>query len=65
MKKLEEEQLVGGCFSSFLAGENKIYRLIDYLGTTRAKLTRIFYGNQGLFIKKNIFSYFTSQSTSC
>lgn len=55
MEKLEEDQLVGGCFSLFLAGQNILYRLIDYLGTMRAKLTRIFYGDQGLFIKKNIF----------
>jgi len=55
MEKLEEDQLVGGCFSLFLAGQSILYRLIDYLGTMRAKLTRIFYGDQGLFIKKNIF----------
>jgi len=51
MEKLEEDQLVGGCFSLFLDGQSILYRLIDI----RAKLSRIFYGDQGLFIKKNIF----------
>ena len=55
IKKLEDEKIIGGCFSIFLAGQSILYRLINYLGTTRAKLTRIFYGDQGLFIKKNVF----------
>jgi len=55
IKKLEDEKIVGGCFSIFLAGKGILYPLINYLGTTRAKLTRIFYGDQGLFIKKNVF----------
>jgi len=56
IREIRKNQLIGSCFSSFLAGENRIYHPIDYLGKTRTKLTRIFYGNQGLFIKKNIFS---------
>ena len=32
-----------------------IYRLIEWQGNTRARLTREFYGDQGIFVKKNTF----------
>ena len=35
IREIRKNQLIGGCFSSFLAGVNKIFRLIDCLGQQR------------------------------
>ena len=32
-----------------------IYRLIEGLGNVRAKITKVFYGDQGMFVRKDIF----------
>jgi len=55
LKNIKKEQVIAGCFSIFLANPNVIYCIIDYLGTLRARSTRIFYGDQGLFIEKERF----------
>jgi len=45
----------GGCFSQRIDKAGAIYRFIEALGNIRARLTRVFYGDQGIFVRKDIF----------
>lgn len=45
----------GGCLSQRIASHKKIYRFIETSGNLRAKFSRIFYGDQAMFVKKHIF----------
>ncbi len=45
----------GGCLSQRISSRKWIYRLIEGLGNLRAKLTRIFYGDQAIFVKRDVF----------
>lgn len=46
---------VGGCFTQRLDNEMPMYRKIEYKGNKRAKLTKIFSGDQGIFVRKDVF----------
>lgn len=46
---------VGGCLTQRINNESFIYRLIEAQGNSRAKLTKVFYGDQGIFVKKDVF----------
>jgi len=49
------EGYIGGCLHQRIDSENIIYRLIEASGNLRAKLFRIFYGDQAIFIRRDIF----------
>tara|TARA_Y100000031_G_C8058125_1_gene309338 strand:- start:3 stop:674 length:672 start_codon:yes stop_codon:yes gene_type:complete len=46
---------LGGCFTQRLKNDRAIYRFIEGIGNSRAKRRKIFYGDQGIFTKKDVF----------
>jgi rSAM/selenodomain-associated transferase 2 len=51
-----ENGFIGGCLTQRIDKRGVIYRLIEAQGNIRARLSKVFYGDQGIFVKKNIFS---------
>jgi len=45
----------GGCLSQRISSRKRIYRLIERSGNLRAKLSGIFYGDQAIFVKRDVF----------
>lgn len=54
-KKLTQDSFIGGCLTQRIDNESFIYRLIEGQGNIRAKLTKEFYGDQGIFVRKDVF----------
>lgn len=54
--KLTNGDFIGGCLTQRIDKEGRIYRFIERQGNCRARNTKIFYGDQGIFVKKDIFS---------
>lgn len=46
---------VGGCFTHKIDSDRIIYRIIEASGNLRAKLFGVFYGDQGIFVRKDVF----------
>jgi rSAM/selenodomain-associated transferase 2 len=46
---------IGGCFTQEIDNNAFIYRLIEGQGNLRARLSKEFYGDQGIFVKKDVF----------
>jgi rSAM/selenodomain-associated transferase 2 len=46
---------VGGCFTHRIDSDRVIYRIIAASGNLRAKLFGVFYGDQGIFVRKDVF----------
>jgi len=46
---------IGGCFTQRLDSDLPIYRKIEYKGNKRARNRKIFSGDQGIFVRKDIF----------
>jgi len=46
---------VGGCLSQKIKSHKVIYRSIEASGNIRAKLFKIFYGDQAIFVRRDIF----------
>lgn len=46
---------IGGCLSQKIDSRKFIYRLIEASGNVRAKFFKIFYGDQGIFVRRDIF----------
>jgi len=55
-KVMEEGRCVGGAFSLRIVGEKGFFRFIGWLTTLRARLTRVPYGDQGIFIRRDYFN---------
>ncbi|MBN2484047.1 MAG: TIGR04283 family arsenosugar biosynthesis glycosyltransferase [Candidatus Omnitrophica bacterium] len=49
------KKVVGGCLTQRIDSKRIAYRLIERSGNIRAKMTNIFYGDQAIFVKKDIF----------
>lgn len=47
--------VVGGCLTQRIDKEGYIFRLIETQGNNRARGTKIFYGDQGIFVRKDVF----------
>jgi rSAM/selenodomain-associated transferase 2 len=47
--------VAAGCFRMRVAAEGPLYRLIDACATARVRLTGIVYGDQGLFVRRDVF----------
>ncbi|MCA9399586.1 MAG: TIGR04283 family arsenosugar biosynthesis glycosyltransferase [Candidatus Omnitrophica bacterium] len=45
----------GGCFTQVIERQGWIYRWIAFTGSCRARWTKIFYGDQGIFIRRDKF----------
>lgn len=54
-KEVIQKNIIGGCFSQQIMAKNPVFRWIESSGNIRAKKTKIFYGDQGIFVKKGIF----------
>lgn len=54
-KKLQVNGFIGGCLTQRIDKKGIIYRTIEAQGNTRARFSKVFYGDQGIFIKKDIF----------
>lgn len=52
---MQDNNIVGGCLTQRIAKKGLIYRLIEGFGNIRAKVTKVFYGDQGIFVRKDIF----------
>ena len=55
VKSLAKSKYVGGCFSQRIDSSKIIYRVIEASGNLRAKISKIFYGDQAVFIRRDVF----------
>jgi rSAM/selenodomain-associated transferase 2 len=55
MSVLDESVLVGGAFSLRIGSERFFFRIIEKLTNLRARLTRVPYGDQAIFILRDYF----------
>jgi rSAM/selenodomain-associated transferase 2 len=46
---------IGGCLSQKIESGKIIYRFIEGSGNIRARLSRVFYGDQGIFVRRDAF----------
>lgn len=53
---VRNKSYIGGCLTQRIDKESFAYRLIESFGNIRARVTKVFYGDQGIFIRKDIFS---------
>ena len=44
-----------GCFHMRVEAAGAVYRLIDFCATARVRLTGLIYGDQGLFVRRELF----------
>lgn len=49
------EGFIGGCLKQRITDSRIIYRWIESSGNIRAKLSKIFYGDQAIFVRRDIF----------
>jgi rSAM/selenodomain-associated transferase 2 len=54
-RTLARRGVVAGCFQMRVAARGLAFRLIDGCATARVRLTGIAYGDQGLFLRRDIF----------
>lgn len=54
-RKIMKDGYIGGCLTQRLDNHAFIYRVIEWQGNIRARMTREFYGDQGIFVKKETF----------
>jgi rSAM/selenodomain-associated transferase 2 len=50
------QKAVAGCFTQVLDRPEWIYRYIAWTGNLRARISKIFYGDQGIFVRKDVFN---------
>lgn len=56
VRSMKNEQFVGGAFSLALGGKGLWFRIIERVASLRSRLTRIPYGDQAIFIRRDHFS---------
>lgn len=54
-KQFSRNCIVGGCLTQSLDKEGIIYRIIETQGNLRARFSKIFYSDQGIFVRRDIF----------
>jgi rSAM/selenodomain-associated transferase 2 len=52
---IEDEQYVGGAFDLGIKSDKCVFRLIEKLANIRTRLTRVPYGDQAIFVRREIF----------
>ncbi|MDP3981042.1 MAG: TIGR04283 family arsenosugar biosynthesis glycosyltransferase [Chlamydiota bacterium] len=50
-----QDGFIGGCFCQKIDETSFIFRCIESSGNIRARLRNVFYGDQGIFVRKDIF----------
>jgi rSAM/selenodomain-associated transferase 2 len=53
---LRRAGVVAGCFTMTVAAPGALYRLIDHVADVRVRCTGIIYGDQGLFLRRDLFA---------
>lgn len=53
--RMSEGTLIGGCLSQRIDKKGIVYRFLEMHGNIRAKMSKIFYGDQGIFVEKKVF----------
>src|SRR5947208_12424279 len=56
-KALRRPGVIGGCFRMYVKAGGVPFRLIDFCATARVWLTGIVYGDQGLFLRREVFAH--------
>jgi len=56
IKECVDKGFIGGCLKQKIQRDKIIYRLIEKSGNIRARIFRIFYGDQAIFVRRDIFS---------
>jgi rSAM/selenodomain-associated transferase 2 len=52
---MQQDEYVGGAFELGIKSEKFVYRVLEYWVAIRCRLTRIPYGDQAIFIRRNYF----------
>ena len=52
---LHQPKVAAGCFQMRVRADGPLYRLIDACATARVRLTGLMYGDQGLFLRRDLF----------
>lgn len=52
---LNKKNVAGGAFDLGIASGKSIYRVIETISSFRSRITRIPYGDQGIFVRREIF----------
>jgi rSAM/selenodomain-associated transferase 2 len=57
LSKIERaaEEFLGGCLTQEILDSKHLFRFIEWSGNVRARLCRVFYGDQGIFVRKDTF----------
>jgi rSAM/selenodomain-associated transferase 2 len=53
---LDRPGVAAGCFRMRVAAAGALFRLIDACATARVRLTGLVYGDQGLFVRRDVFA---------
>jgi len=53
--KIIQDGFIGGCLTQRIDNQALVYRFIESQGNFRARARKIFYGDQGIFVKKEAF----------
>lgn len=54
-KTLSDLEIVGGAFDYSLDGSQLYYRIVEFFSNRKNHLLRLFYGDMGIFVRRNIF----------
>jgi rSAM/selenodomain-associated transferase 2 len=52
---VRDRDFIGGCLTQTIDKKGFIYRVIEWQGNLRARYSKVFYGDQGIFVRKDIF----------
>lgn len=50
-----DKGFIGGCLRQSIEDDRRVYRFIEASGNLRAKISKIFYGDQAIFVKRDVF----------
>jgi rSAM/selenodomain-associated transferase 2 len=55
---LKRPRVAAGCFTMAVQASGLLYRSIDFCASARVRLTELVFGDQGLFLKRELFTAF-------
>jgi rSAM/selenodomain-associated transferase 2 len=56
IERAVREGYAGGCLTQRISSDRTIYRSIERSGNLRAKWSKVFYGDQAIFVRSTVFS---------
>jgi len=54
-KAMQKRNVVGGCLTQAIEGRHLYYRWLEFSGQLRTRWFQVFYGDQAIFVRKEIF----------